>query len=68
MAAFVRALNNEFVAGNGFFARMAEVLAVWKARAEYRRELAELSFRDIQDIGVDQGEVDREAAKPFWVA
>jgi len=68
MAAFVRALNNEFVAGNGFFARLGEVFAVWTARAEYRRELAGLSFRDIQDMGIDETEVDREAAKPFWVA
>lgn len=68
MAAFVRALNNDIALGNGFFARLGEGLATWKARAEYRRELAELSFRDIQDIGIDETEIDREIAKPFWVA
>jgi len=68
MAAFVRALNNDVVVNNGFFARFGEVLATWKARADYRRELAELSFRDTQDIGIDRAEVDREIAKPFWVA
>jgi len=68
MAAFVRALNNDFAGYNGFFAKMGEVFATWKARADYRRELAELSFRDIQDIGLDQAEVTRELAKPFWAA
>lgn len=68
MVAFVRALNNDFIAGNGFLARFGEILATWKARADYRRELAELNFRDIQDIGLDDAEVAREIAKPFWVA
>ena len=68
MAALVRALNSDVVGFNGLFARLADTYAVWKARADYRRELAELSFRDIQDIGVDQAVVDREIAKPFWAA
>jgi len=68
MVAFVRALNNDIAFGNGFFARFGEMLATWKARADYRGELAELSFRDIQDIGVDETEIAREIAKPFWVA
>jgi len=68
MAAFVRTLTNDFVGFNGFFARLSEVFATWTARADYRRELAELTFRDIQDIGLDQAEVTRELAKPFWVA
>lgn len=68
MAALVRALNNDFAGANGFFARLANVIGTYKARAAYRNELAELSFRDIQDIGLDQTEIDREIAKPFWVA
>jgi uncharacterized protein YjiS (DUF1127 family) len=39
---------------------------VWKKRIQYRRELAELSFREIQDIGLDQADIDHEVAKPFW--
>jgi uncharacterized protein YjiS (DUF1127 family) len=68
MAALVRTLNNDFAAANGFFARLADVVATYKARAAYRNELASLSFREIQDIGLDQTEIDREIAKPFWRA
>lgn len=68
MAALVRALNNDFVAANGFFARLANSVETFKARAAYRRELGELSFRDIQDIGLDQAQIDAEIAKPFWQA
>lgn len=54
----------------GFFAalrnRVVDTLTVWNKRVESRRELAELSFRDIQDVGLDQAEIEREIAKPFW--
>jgi len=54
----------------GFFAslrnRTVDTLVVWSKRMETRRELAELSFRDIQDVGLDQAEIEREIAKPFW--
>jgi len=54
----------------GFFASLrnlvVDTLAVWNKRMETRRELAELSFRDIQDVGLDQAEIEREIAKPFW--
>ena len=48
--------------------RLATTLKVWNERAEMRRELAELSFRDIQDIGIDPAMVEQEIAKPFWRA
>lgn len=54
----------------GFFASLrknvVDTVVLWNKRVEARRELAELSFRDIQDIGLDQAEIDREIAKPFW--
>lgn len=54
----------------GFFAalwsKVANTLSVWSKRIDTRRELAELTFRDIQDIGLDQAEIEREIAKPFW--
>jgi len=57
-------------AESGFFAslrnRVVNTLVVWNKRVEVRRELAELSFREIQDIGLDQAEIDIEIAKPFW--
>ena len=68
MAALVRALHNDFVVGNGFFGRLANLAKVWNERTAARRELAELSFQDIQDIGLDQAELNREIAKPFWRA
>lgn len=67
MVAAVRALNNDFAGLNGFFARLSEIVATWKARSEYRRELAQISFHEIQDLGVDQAALDHELAKPFWV-
>ena len=71
MSAFDRDLNNDIVA-QGFIAGLKADfkarLAVWRERIAVRRELAGLSFRDIQEIGVDQAEIDREIAKPFWVA
>ena len=68
MVAFNRALNAETTGFAALFAKVAETLEVWKARTETRRELAELSFRDIQDIGLDQAMVEQEIAKPFWRA
>jgi uncharacterized protein YjiS (DUF1127 family) len=67
MAALTRAL----VADNGLatlFAGVAATFKAWNQRLEARRELAELSFREIQDIGIDQAELDHEIAKPFWRA
>lgn len=46
--------------------KIARTLDVWRQRIEMRRELAELTHRDIMDIGLDSAEIDREVAKPFW--
>ena len=43
-------------------------LAEWQDRAEYRRHLAELDDRLLRDIGLSRYDVQREAAKPFWLA
>ena len=68
MTAFARTLNAEATGVAAFFANVSETLQVWKERADARRELAELSFRDIQDIGLDSALVAQEVAKPFWKA
>lgn len=64
------AIDREYAA-SGFLARavvdLKATVALWRERIAQRRELAELSFRDIQEIGLDQAEVDREISKPFWV-
>jgi uncharacterized protein YjiS (DUF1127 family) len=68
MVALARALVVEGTGLAALFAKVSATVEVWKQRTQTRRELAELSFRDIQDIGLDQAEIDREIAKPFWQA
>jgi uncharacterized protein YjiS (DUF1127 family) len=71
MIAILRSLNDGILGFNTFAAlreRFGATLDVWQKRIETRRELAELSFRDIQDIGIDQAYVEHEIAKPFWQA
>ena len=68
MTALTRTLNAEATGLTSLFAKMSGTLEVWKNRADARRELAELSFREIQDIGLDQALIEQEIAKPFWKA
>lgn len=68
MAALARALIGEQTVLGSLLGKLTTTFKVWDERVQARRELAELTFRDIQDIGLDQAEVDREIAKPFWVA
>jgi len=71
MSVINREINSPIVAQGFFAGAVADIranFAVWRERIALRRELAELSFRDIQEIGLDQAEVDREASKPFWRA
>ncbi len=48
---------------------MAQVLALagsWHQRARQRRQLVELSDRQLADIGISRVEACAEAGKPFW--
>jgi uncharacterized protein YjiS (DUF1127 family) len=48
---------------------MTQVLALagsWYQRARQRRQLAELSDRQLADIGINRAEACAEAGKPFW--
>jgi uncharacterized protein YjiS (DUF1127 family) len=54
--------------GSGFFAKTAETLHVWRERQRSRRQLAELSARDLHDVGLSWSDVAYEAEKPFWRA
>ncbi len=38
----------------------------WRDRQHQRRELAEMSDRDLQDAGLSRGELEFELDKPFW--
>lgn len=45
------------------------LVATWRWRIRFRRELAEKSTNNphlIDDIGLTQREVEAEIAKPFW--
>jgi len=47
-------------------ARAAALLASWRRRAADRRQLASLDGHLLRDIGLSVGDVEIEAAKPFW--
>jgi uncharacterized protein YjiS (DUF1127 family) len=54
--------------GSGFFAQLRETLHIWRQRQIQRRQLAELSARDLHDVGLSWSDVAYEAEKPFWRA
>ena len=54
--------------GSGFFAQLSETLRIWRQRQIQRRQLAELTARDLHDVGLSWSDVAYEAEKPFWRA
>jgi uncharacterized protein YjiS (DUF1127 family) len=54
--------------GSGFFAQLRETFHIWRQRQRDRRQLAELSARDLHDVGLSWSDVAYEAEKPFWRA
>ena len=54
--------------GLGFFAQISETLHVWRERQRSRRQLAQLSVRDLHDVGLSWSDIAHEAQKPFWRA
>jgi uncharacterized protein YjiS (DUF1127 family) len=52
----------------GLFGRIAETLHVWSKRRRDRRQLAELTARDLHDVGISWSDIVYEAEKPFWRA
>jgi len=50
----------------GTFAAFGQVLATWRERAKQRRELANLDYRTMRDLGISPTDVQFEASKPFW--
>jgi uncharacterized protein YjiS (DUF1127 family) len=55
-------LVRAIAARTGALARFAE----WKQRSAGRRELMNLTERDLRDIGITRSEAEAEANKPFW--
>ena len=54
--------------GSGFFAQLSETLHTWRQRQLQRRQLAELTARDLHDVGLSWSDIAYEAEKPFWRA
>jgi uncharacterized protein YjiS (DUF1127 family) len=52
----------------GVLSRLSETFHVWRQRSRERSLLAELSERDLHDVGLSWSEVAYEAEKPFWRA
>ena len=54
--------------GSGVFSQIIETLRVWQERRQGRSRLAELTDRDLHDVGLSRGDIFFEAEKPFWRA
>jgi len=50
----------------GTFTAFSQILETWRRRAQERRELANLDYRTIRDLGLSPSEIRFEANKPFW--
>ena len=58
-------INNH---GSGLLAKISETIHIWRRRQQERRLLAELSDRDLHDVGLSWSDIALEAKKPFWRA
>jgi uncharacterized protein YjiS (DUF1127 family) len=58
-------INNH---GYGLWTQLGETLHVWRQRLRRRRELAQLTDRDLHDVGLSWSDIVHEAEKPFWRA
>ena len=52
----------------GIFARTLETFRIWRKRQRDRRFMAQLSTRDLHDVGLSWSDIVYEAEKPFWRA
>jgi uncharacterized protein YjiS (DUF1127 family) len=54
--------------GSGLLTKLSETFHVWRQRQIDRRQLAQLSDRDLHDVGLSWSDIALEAEKPFWRA
>ena len=54
--------------GSGLFSQLSETFHVWRQRQIDRRQLAEMTVRDLHDVGLSWSDIAYEAEKPFWRA
>jgi uncharacterized protein YjiS (DUF1127 family) len=50
----------------GTFTAFGQILTTWRERARQRRELGNLDYRTMRDLGISPTDVQFEANKPFW--
>ena len=50
----------------GTLTAFRQILATWRERARQRRELVNLDYRTMRDLGISPTDVQFEANKPFW--
>ena len=58
-------INNH---GYWLLAQISETFHIWRQRLHDRRQLVELTDRDLHDVGISWSDVVYEAEKPFWRA
>ena len=54
------------VRAGGILRRVLDLLFLWQDRACQRTKLAEMTDRDLRDMGLSRSDVFRESRKPFW--
>ena len=57
-------VGSTFAIVEGLFA----LASVWRERQRVRRQLADMSERELQDVGTCRSDIACEIAKPFWRA
>lgn len=63
---FIRALDAERKKEVFSWKRVMKQCRVYQARAGQRRQLLQLSDRQLNDIGITRVDAFQEASKPFW--
>ena len=52
----------------GTFDSLNRITAEWRRRNRERRDLAQLTSRDLSDLGISTSQAEFEINKPFWRA
>jgi uncharacterized protein YjiS (DUF1127 family) len=59
--------QDQFATPRQILTRVWNTLSLWSNRAQQRTQLAELSWEQLEDIGITRESARAEAAKPFWI-
>ena len=51
---------------DGAMSKAKSIVSEWSARTSGRRDLARLTLRQLQDIGLEPFQAQAEINKPFW--